>query len=97
MSHMAKQVALFGIVVGVALLLSGIGFLALALGGAPTPGRLRPEPDGRGALPSATRSVRRRGRGVWSSLKTTPIGEMSFTAARTETQTANCIVRAQTN
>jgi len=35
-SYMAEQMALFGIVVGVALLLSGIGFivLALALGGA---------------------------------------------------------------
>lgn len=34
MSYMAEQTALFGIVVGVALLLSGIGFLVLALGGA---------------------------------------------------------------
>ena len=36
MSYMAEQTALFGIVVGVALLLSGIGFivLTLALGGA---------------------------------------------------------------
>jgi hypothetical protein len=36
MSYMAEQMALFGIVVGIALLLSGIGFivLALALGGA---------------------------------------------------------------
>jgi len=33
-SYMASQLALFGIVVGVALLLSGIGFLILALGGA---------------------------------------------------------------
>jgi putative Mn2+ efflux pump MntP len=33
-SYMAEQVALFGIVVGVALLLSGIGFLVLSLGGA---------------------------------------------------------------
>ena len=33
-SYMAEQMALFGIVVGVALLLSGIGFLVLALGGA---------------------------------------------------------------
>lgn len=31
---MAEQLALFGIVVGVALLLSGIGFIILALGGA---------------------------------------------------------------
>jgi len=34
MSYMAEQLSLFGIVVGVALLLSGIGFLILALGGA---------------------------------------------------------------
>jgi hypothetical protein len=33
MSYMAEQTALFGIVVGVALLLSGIGFGVLALGG----------------------------------------------------------------
>jgi hypothetical protein len=31
---MAEQMALFGIVVGVALLLSGVGFIVLALGGA---------------------------------------------------------------
>ncbi len=34
MSYMTEQMALFGIVVGVALLLSGIGFIILALGGA---------------------------------------------------------------
>ena len=34
MSYMAEQLALFGIVVGIALLLSGIGFLILAVGGA---------------------------------------------------------------
>ena len=33
-SYMAEQLAIFGIVVGVALLLAGIGFLVLALGGA---------------------------------------------------------------
>ena len=33
-SYMAEQVALFGIVVGFALLLSGIGFIILAVGGA---------------------------------------------------------------
>ena len=33
-SYMAEQLALFGIVVGVALLLSGIGFAILAIGGA---------------------------------------------------------------
>jgi hypothetical protein len=34
MSYMATQIALFGIVVGFALLLSGIGFAILAIGGA---------------------------------------------------------------
>jgi hypothetical protein len=34
MSYMAEQLALFGIVVGVALLLSGVGFIILAIGGA---------------------------------------------------------------
>jgi hypothetical protein len=34
MSYMAEQLALFGVVVGVALFLSGIGFIVLALGGA---------------------------------------------------------------
>ena len=34
MSFMAEQLALFGIVVGIALLLAGIGFIILALGGA---------------------------------------------------------------
>jgi hypothetical protein len=34
MSYMAEQTALFGIVVGIALLLSGIGFVILAVGGA---------------------------------------------------------------
>ena len=33
-SYMASQLALFGIVVGVALLLSGLGFMILAIGGA---------------------------------------------------------------
>ncbi len=33
-SYMADQMGLFGIVVGVALLLSGFGFMILALGGA---------------------------------------------------------------
>ena len=32
-SYMAEQLALFGIVVGIALLLSGIGFAVLAVGG----------------------------------------------------------------
>jgi hypothetical protein len=34
MSYMAEQMALFGIVVGIALVLSGLGFIILALGGA---------------------------------------------------------------
>ncbi|MBA3401456.1 MAG: hypothetical protein H0W35_01360 [Actinobacteria bacterium] len=34
MSYMAEQMALFGIVVGIALLLSGIGFMVLTLAGA---------------------------------------------------------------
>jgi putative Mn2+ efflux pump MntP len=34
MAYMAEQLALFGIVVGVALLLTGIGFLVLTIGGA---------------------------------------------------------------
>jgi F0F1-type ATP synthase membrane subunit c/vacuolar-type H+-ATPase subunit K len=33
-SYMAEQVALFGLVVGIALLLAGIGFAVLAIGGA---------------------------------------------------------------
>jgi hypothetical protein len=33
-SYMAQQLALFGIVVGVALVLTGVGFLVLALAGA---------------------------------------------------------------
>ena len=34
MSYMAEQLSLFGIVVGIALLLTGIGFLVLTLAGA---------------------------------------------------------------
>jgi hypothetical protein len=34
LSYMAERLALFGIVVGVALILTGIGFMVLALGGA---------------------------------------------------------------
>jgi voltage-gated potassium channel Kch len=46
-SYMAEQMALFGIVVGIALLLSGIGFIVLASGGAlrgrePAPALTRP-------------------------------------------------------
>ena len=38
-SYMASQLALFGVVVGVALLLAGIGFGILAIGGALETGR----------------------------------------------------------
>ena len=34
MSFMAEQLSLFGIVVGIALLLTGVGFFVLAIGGA---------------------------------------------------------------
>ena len=34
LSYMAEQLALFGVVVGIALLLAGVGFIVLALGGA---------------------------------------------------------------
>ncbi len=48
-SYMAEQLALFGIVVGIALLLSGIGFGILAIGGAlagkPDRARLREAPE----------------------------------------------------
>jgi hypothetical protein len=37
-SYMAQQLAMFGMVVGVALLLTGVGFIILALGGALTAG-----------------------------------------------------------
>ena len=42
-SYMAEQMALFGMVVGVALLLSGFGFIILALGGALRRRELVPE------------------------------------------------------
>ena len=57
-SYMANQIGLFGIVVGVALLLSGLGFAILAIGGAlrnpesalrlgrPAPGGATPAPTG---------------------------------------------------
>ncbi|MEO5576109.1 MAG: hypothetical protein ABIR67_08740 [Gaiellaceae bacterium] len=41
MSYMAEQLALFGIVVGFALLLTGIGFLVLAIGGTSRRGEAR--------------------------------------------------------
>jgi len=49
---MAEQLALFGIVVGIALLLSGIGFGVLTLGGAL---KRRPQPSSaRRQVPVAT-------------------------------------------
>jgi hypothetical protein len=60
-SYMASQVGLFGVVVGIALLLSGVGFAILSLGGALRDadsrlGRLKPGTHGPGpsATPSAT-------------------------------------------
>ncbi len=43
MSYMAEQMALFGIVVGIALLLAGIGFIVLTLGGALRAREVAPE------------------------------------------------------
>jgi hypothetical protein len=54
-SYMASQLALFGIVVGVALLLSGIGFMILALFGALRPEALKARlPKVTGKLASAS-------------------------------------------
>jgi hypothetical protein len=51
-SYMAEQLSIFGIVVGIALLLSGIGFGVLTLGGAL---KRRTEPSGtRRQVPVAT-------------------------------------------
>jgi hypothetical protein len=50
MSFMAEQMALFGIVVGIALLLSGIGFIVLALAGALRRRELAPAPKGQPAV-----------------------------------------------
>ena len=51
-SYMAEQLAIFGIVVGIALLLSGIGFGVLTLGGAL---KRRPQPSSaRRQVPVAT-------------------------------------------
>ena len=44
-SYMASQLALFGVVVGVALLLSGIGFIILAAFGALRPSAAASKPD----------------------------------------------------
>jgi hypothetical protein len=61
-SYMAEQISLFGIVVGVALLLSGFGFAILSIGGA-----LR-NPE------TALRFLRPRGRTSAASTKATPVG-----------------------
>ena len=57
-SYMAEQMALFGIVVGIALLLSGFGFIILALGGALRSREVSPvatrEPTGARAHAAAT-------------------------------------------
>lgn len=57
-SYMASQVGLFGIVVGIALLLSGFGFAILAIGGAlrnpDTALRFLAPRAGHGVAPSAT-------------------------------------------
>ena len=45
-SYMADQTSVFGIVVGIALLLSGVGFAILAAGGALRSGRSRLLPEG---------------------------------------------------
>ena len=60
MSYMAEQMALFGIVVGIALLLSGIGFIVLALGGALRRRELAPVGEARadGAAARAARPAR---------------------------------------
>ena len=50
MSYMAEQMALFGIVVGFALLLTGLGFGVLTLGGALRGVEHAPEASAKGAL-----------------------------------------------
>jgi hypothetical protein len=57
-SHMAEQISLFGIVVGIALLLAGIGFGILAIGGAlrskvPTLARSTKQTHAAQAVPTA--------------------------------------------
>ena len=51
-AYMAERIALFGIVVGVALLLSGIGFLVLALGGAVQRVPLKRQEKAAGLIPT---------------------------------------------
>jgi hypothetical protein len=53
-SYMAEQMATFGIVVGIALLLSGIGFMILALGGALEYGFVFKRSEARKSKASAT-------------------------------------------
>jgi hypothetical protein len=54
-SYMAQQLSIFGIVVGFALLLAGIGFVILALGGALR--RVKLEAPGGAAVPTKTQPV----------------------------------------
>jgi len=57
-SYMASQVGMFGIVVGIALLLSGVGFAVLAIGGAlRNPETALKLPHRRGRVTSAHTSV----------------------------------------
>jgi hypothetical protein len=56
-SYMAEQMALFGIVVGVALLLSGVGFIVLALGGALRRREWAPAAARRSSTSSASQTV----------------------------------------
>ena len=56
-SYMASQLSLFGIVVGVALTLSGIGFGILAIGGALRRRETATEPSTKPAAPTATPAV----------------------------------------
>ena len=55
MTYVAEQLALFGIVVGVALLLAGVGFVVLAVGGA-----LHARPTTSWGAPPRGRALRQR-------------------------------------
>ena len=57
MSYMAEQMALFGIVVGIALLLAGIGFIVLTLGGALRRRELTPEAEAAQSTPKPRSAV----------------------------------------
>ena len=66
-SYMASQLALFGIVVGVALLLSGFGFAILAIGGALRNPESSLSLGSASAAPKAARDVRFRRRNTQCS------------------------------